>query len=74
MPIPLVRTVEGVIVRNLYDDEEVECPTVAQQWVDRYRRENPEEADPRVVAYGAYLLVLRVVYAVRRRPRTYPFA
>ena len=38
--------------------------------MDRYRRENPEEVDPRVVDYGAYLLVLRVVYGVRRRPRT----
>ena len=37
LPILLVGTVEGVIVRNLYDHEEVECPTVAQQWVDRYR-------------------------------------
>ena len=70
LPIPLVASVVGVVVRNLYDHEEVECPTVAQQWVDRYRGENPEEVDPRVVAYGAYLLVLRVVYGVRRRPRT----
>ena len=70
LPIPLVASVIGVVVRNLYDHEEVECPTVAEPWVDRYRRENPEEIDPRVVAYGAYLLVLRVVYGVRRRSRT----
>ena len=70
LPIPLVGEVIGVVSRNLYENEEVVCPTVAQQWVDRYRRENPAEADPRVVAYGAYLLVLRVVYGVRRRPRT----
>ena len=31
LPIPLVATVVGVVVRNLYDNEEVECPTVAHQ-------------------------------------------
>ena len=59
LPIPLVGEVIGVVGSNLYDNEEVVFPTVAQQRVDRYRRENPAEADPRVVGYGAYLLVLR---------------
>ena len=46
------------------------CPTVDQAWLDGYRREHPGESDPRVVTYGAYLLVHRVVYGVRRRPRS----
>ena len=33
-------------------------------------RERPEEHDPRVIAYGAYLLALRGVYGIRRQPRT----
>ena len=70
MPIPLVTTVVGVVWRNRYECEEIECPTVAQQWVDRYRREEPEDVDPRLIAYGAYLLALRTVYGLRRRPRT----
>ena len=49
LPIPLVASVFGVVVKNLYDHEEVESPTVAQQWVDRYREEDPEEVDERVV-------------------------
>ena len=70
MPIPLVTTVVGVVWRNRYECEEIECPTVAQQWVDRYRREEPEDVDPRLIAYGAYLLALRTVYGLHRRHRT----
>ena len=68
--IPLVGEVGGMDGLNRYENRIVVCPTVAQQWVDRYRRENPGEEDPRVVAYGAYLSVLGVVYIVRRRPIT----
>ena len=48
----------------------MECPSVVQQWVDQFRREEPEELDPRLIAYGAYLLALRTVYGIRRQPRT----
>ena len=68
--IPLVTTVVGLVWRTRWECEELECPTVAQQWVDRYRREEPEDVDPRLIAYGAYLLALRTVYGLRRRPRT----
>ena len=70
MAIPLVTRVVGVVWRNRYDSEEVECQSVAQQWVDQFRREEPEELDPRLIAYGAYLLALRTVYGIRRQPRT----
>ena len=53
--IPLVTRVRGVVWRNRYDSEEVECQSVAQQWVDQFRTEEPEELDPRLIAYGAYL-------------------
>ena len=65
--IPLVTRVRGVVWRNRYDSEEVECQSVAQQWVDQYGREEPEEHDPRLIAYGAYLLALRTVYGIRRQ-------
>ena len=68
--IPLVTTVVGLVWRTRCECEEVECQTVAQQWVDRYRREEPEDVDPRLIAYGAYLLALRTVYGLRRQPRT----
>ena len=61
MAIPLVTRVVGVVARNRYDSEEVECQSVAQQWVDLFRREEPEELNPRLIAYGAYLLALRTV-------------
>ena len=69
-PIPLVGEVEGVVMVTGGESRILVCPTVAQQWVDRYQGEHPGEANPRVVAYGAYLLVLRVVYGIRRHPRT----
>ena len=70
MAIPLVTRVRGVVWRNRYDTEEVEFQSVAQQWVDQFRREEPEELDPRLIAYGAYLLVLRTVYGLRSQPPT----
>ena len=70
MAIPLVGRVVGVVSRGRQEAEEVSCRTVAQQWVDQFRREGPEEHDPRVIAYGAYLLALRTVYGIRRQPRT----
>ena len=42
MAIPLVTRVVGVVWRNRYDSEEVECQSVAQQWVDQFRREEPD--------------------------------
>ena len=68
--IPLVTTVVGLVWRNRWDWEELECPSVDQQWVDQYRREEPKEVNPRLIAYGAYLLALRTVYGLRRQPRT----
>ena len=68
--IPLVTRVVGLVWGNRWDSEEVECQSVAQQWVDQFRREEPEELDPRLIAYGAYLLALRTVYGIRRQPRT----
>ena len=70
MPIPLITTVVGVVWRSRYECEEIECQTVAQHWVDRYRREEPEDLHPRLIAYGSYLLALRTVHGLRRRPRT----
>ena len=52
MAIPLVTRVVGVVWRNMYNSEEVECQSVAQQWVDQFRREEPEELDPRLIASG----------------------
>ena len=56
MAIPLVGLAVGVVSRGRQEAEEVSCRTVAQQWVDQFRREGPEKHDPRVMAYGAYLL------------------
>ena len=70
MAIPLVGRVVGVVSRGRQEAEEVSGQTVAQQWVDQFRREGPEEHDPRVIAYGANLLALRTVYGIRRQPRT----
>ena len=68
--IPLVTRVVGLVWRNRWDSEELECQSVAQQWVDQFRREEPEELDRRLIAYGAYLLALRTVYGLPRQPRT----
>ena len=43
LPIPLVCEVEEVVRVNRYENKIVVCPTVAQQLVDRYRREDPGE-------------------------------
>ena len=40
MAISLVTRVVGVVWRNRYDSEEVECQSVAQQWVDQFRRKS----------------------------------
>ena len=68
--IPFVGRVVGVVSRGRQEAEEVSCRTVARIWVEGFMRERPEEHDPRVIAYGAYLLALRTVYGLRRQPRT----
>ena len=70
MAIPLVGRVVGVVSRGRQEAKEVSCRTVARIWVEGFMRERPEEHDPRVIAYGAYLLALRAVYGIRRQPRT----
>ena len=59
--IPFVGRVVGVVSRGRQEAEEVSCRTVARIWVEGFMRERPEEHDPRVIAYGAYLLALRAV-------------
>ena len=68
--IPFVGRVSGVVSRGRQETERVSCRTVARIWVEGFMREDPGENDPRVIAYGAYLLALRTGYGIRRQPRT----